>query len=332
MEDYQAEDFAADESFIQYYLKSDSEAIAFWEHWIRTHPEKLDEIAAAEALLDILTIRLPQHEFQLEKAKLLNSINPTPIRVYSSRKKSYWFVAASITLLIGLSTLFLLVQQRKNPARQQLPVEWVHRTNPNGKKARIQLSDGSTVLLNAGSTLHYPKTFSGDKRELRLEGEAYFSVAHDSLSPFIVHTGSVDTKVLGTEFNIAGYTPEKIVSITLVKGSVQVSTPQQSTLMYPGQKVEYKGNMLHTTVLNTELDLGWKDGKLVFQNADFETIALAIQRTYGYKVINRSAVRSWQYTGIFQNEPVTTVIDKICFSKHLNYTVTKQTIYLSAEK
>lgn len=331
---YKAEDFASDESFIAYHIKSDPDAIAFWENWGRIHPQKLDEIAAAEQLLDMLTVRLPQHEFEQEKEKLVRHITSSEIMPLPSfERRNYWLIAASVSILLCIGAVYLFSGRGENKLAN-VSVEWLHVTNPNGKKSLIKLADGSIVTLNAASTLHYPKAFVKGKREVRLEGEAYFSVSHNPSKPFIVHAGPLNTEVLGTEFNISAYGPKENISVALVKGKVKVTASAKETILLPGRKAEYSpsSKTLEESALDAVSDIGWKQNRLVFKNASFETIAKAIERTYGYKLINQSTDKNWNYTGSFDNQTMHSVIDNICFSKHLKYKIEKQTIYLSTEK
>ncbi len=334
MEHYQAEDFAAEASFIAYYFKSDPEAVAFWEHWIRTHPEKLDEIVAAENLLDLLALRLPNQEFDQEKARLRQYIDTPTVSFAPRYNRKPWLVAASVLLVLGLVGGFLY-SNRSTSSVEPEKVEWVHHSNPNGKKSKLTLSDGSTVILNAASTIHYPKTFHSTIREIKLEGEAFFSVTHDSTKPFIVQTGDLSTQVLGTEFNVSAYPKNDQITVSLHQGKVQLKNIlHQQLVLRPGQQAVYQTS--NQTLTRTSFDSlavsGWKDGYLVFKNADFKTVAQAIEQMYGYEVILKNPTLTWHYTGSFHREEVQQVIENIAFSKHLTYTIHHRKIYLSAEK
>src|SRR5690606_14822624 len=97
---------------------------------------------------------------------------------------------------------------------------------PNGGQYRITLPDGTKVWLNAASSLKWPSRFTADKREVFLEGEAYFAVdKHQpagSSKPFIVKTAGQETTVLGTEFNINAYVDEPETKTTVINGAVKV--------------------------------------------------------------------------------------------------------------
>lgn len=97
---------------------------------------------------------------------------------------------------------------------------------PYGRRSKVQLEDGTVVQLNAGSRLVYPSSFDKNKREVFLEGEAFFEVAPNAGAPFFVYTSNMETEVLGTSFNISAYKDDTRKSIVLVTGSVQLNLPQ----------------------------------------------------------------------------------------------------------
>ncbi|MDX5438678.1 MAG: hypothetical protein LPK03_15870 [Pontibacter sp.] len=160
---YKAEDFAADESFINYHLGTDPAAVAFWQNWISHHPEKLDEILTAEHLVDLLHIRLPQTEVEEERNRMLNFLQGSELQLTtendthfnterSSRNIGRWVSVLVICAMLLLAFLGI----RRYTVPEKTPVEWLSSSNPAGKRSIIQLSDGSTVTLNANSTLFYP--------------------------------------------------------------------------------------------------------------------------------------------------------------------------------
>ena len=121
------------------------------------------------------------------------------------------------------------------PVTQKLSV-------PAGQRAHIVLPDGSKVWVNAGSTLTYPSIF-GEERRVKLNGEAFFEVAKGTL-PFIVSTGKVDIKALGTQFNVFNY-PSEELTVALLEGSVRVYHPeqeQQGVLLSPEQQLTATAN------------------------------------------------------------------------------------------
>jgi len=111
--------------------------------------------------------------------------------------------AAAVVAMVFISSFYFLL--KKSAAKQQISI--AAKTKPEHKQNRvIFLADGSSVILSGESKLKYPSTFEGLKtREVYLEGQAFFDIKHISSKPFIVHTGNLETKVLGTAFNIKAF-------------------------------------------------------------------------------------------------------------------------------
>ena len=172
-------------------------------------------------------------------------------------------------------------------------------TIPEGKTFRILLSDGSTVWLNAGSRLIYPTRFAGSSREVQLEGEAYFKVAPDAEHPFIVKSGDIYTRVLGTEFNIrmkknsdtsTEYSSD--CEITLVKGKVSVSKKgtNNDVTLKPGMQAVFEGNAEAFNIKEVDTDLYsyWKDGYFFFDDEPLENMMKQIGSWYNVNVVFRN--------------------------------------------
>ena len=173
---------------------------------------------------------------------------------------------------------------------------------PRGCEYSIILSDGTKVYLNAESKLKYPVAFHGEKREVDLEGEGYFEVAHDSYHPFIVHINAVEIKVYGTKFNINAYKGYP-AQTALTEGSIGIHIPQddKEILLYPGEIAEYDNSSgsLSVTSVDTKLHTAWKDGKFVFDNEPIEKIMTRLSRWYNIDVVySDDEIKKRTFTGI----------------------------------
>ncbi len=157
-------------------------------------------------------------------------------------------------------------------------------TTPSGITAEVVLADGTTVWLNADSRLTYPDRFTGNTREVTLEGEAYFKVSHDARHPFIVKAGQLSTRVLGTEFNVRSY-KESDTHVTLIEGSVQVNTPHATQRIQPGEDAHFSGKSLLVERVDTETYTAWRNGEFYFDNETFLTIAQEIGKWYNVNVV-----------------------------------------------
>ncbi|SDS63990.1 FecR domain-containing protein [Gramella sp. MAR_2010_147] len=182
-------------------------------------------------------------------------------------------------------------------AKKKSATELVYNTLkiPYGKQLKIKLSDGTKIMLNAGSEFKYPVNFiDGKKRQVFLEGEAYFDVAHDSLHPFVVAANSLNIQVLGTKFNVANYREDISTEVVLVGGSVLLKSDhseEEGTLLAPGQKGIFKKseNKIQTKEVNTSIYTSWTDGLVVFRKAPFQNIVKKLERHYNVKIHNTNA-------------------------------------------
>ncbi|WP_181182429.1 FecR family protein [Sphingobacterium lumbrici] len=155
-----------------------------------------------------------------------------------------------------------------------------------GKQLHIILSDGTAVWLNASSKIIFPARFMGIEREVSIDGEVYFEVAHDQKSPFIVKADGQQVKVLGTHFNMRRYKEEDIKSVTLLAGSVEVSGQDQNNkpvILKPAEQfvhIAHQNKSLVQTLSNPEAVIAWKDGDFYFEDAGAETIVRELERWY----------------------------------------------------
>lgn len=156
---------------------------------------------------------------------------------------------------------------------------------PRCKTFKVLLADGTEVWLNADSRLTYPNKFTGNQRIVQLQGEAYFKVAHNAKCPFIVKTNRLQTRVLGTEFNLRNYSAGD-THVTLLKGSVEVSTASCKVKIRPGQDAQFMANKyFHIREVDTEEYSMWKDGYFYFDNVPLVEIAQELGRWYNVGVV-----------------------------------------------
>lgn len=157
---------------------------------------------------------------------------------------------------------------------------------PNGGQYKVILSDGTSVWLNAASSLRYPTRFSGNERRVELVGEGYFEVAENKQMPFIVESEGQKVQVLGTHFNINTYDDENIVKTTLLEGAVKVSTGKQAGLLSPGEqaRVNLTTDRITISDVNVERIIAWKNGRFSFEETNIRNIMKQVSRWYDVDV------------------------------------------------
>ncbi len=191
---------------------------------------------------------------------------------------------------------------------------------PRGGEYSLVLADGSRVHLNSMSKLVFPVNFSGNTRELKLEGEAYFEVTKDKTKPFIVSIRGMQVRVLGTSFNIKAYNNEPMVYTTLVEGKVQLNLESdKSTLgiLNPDQQAVYSTNS-HTVEIQ-QVDARniaqWTSGKYFFKNERLEEIMKTLSRWYDFNYrFDDESLKNIRFEGGLNKydsiEPILDIINK----------------------
>lgn len=149
-----------------------------------------------------------------------------------------------------------------------------------GAEYRLTLEDGTRILLNSASGVRFPDKFAEDRREIEIDGEVYLEVAKDAKRPFIVKTGDFSVEVLGTEFGVRNYRDEAEKRITLLSGRVRVERQGESVEIAPGWQVLVSEDGLHEMQADTEKELAWVRGMLVFENEPLGMILAGLSRWY----------------------------------------------------
>lgn len=185
-------------------------------------------------------------------------------------------------------------------------------TTEAGMKTRIRLPDGSTILLNAGSTLRYPEKMDKSLREVYLNGEAFFDVKHAANWPFVIHGEKMDIRVLGTTFNVRSYQEEDFEETSVISGAVEVLVKEgrQVFRIAPNEKVllrkdaaKHKNDNatnrgakdaaierrplspISVTDSTCVLETAWVSNQMIFQNETLSAIAQRLERWYGVKIV-----------------------------------------------
>jgi ferric-dicitrate binding protein FerR (iron transport regulator) len=170
-------------------------------------------------------------------------------------------------------------------------------------------------------------TFGRQNRLVHLQGEAYFQVTRDSLRPFIIRTQNLETRVLGTAFNIKAYDDQSAIEVAVESGKVNISSQQddQSEDLVANQMVSYDlaNNKMKLKKFNHLEIFGWKDNVLHFSNADFKAIKSKCERWFAVEFILQDNLQAHQikedFTGIFKNESLEEIIAALAYTSKFDY-------------
>lgn len=192
---------------------------------------------------------------------------------------------------------------------------------PAGKRASLSLSDGSRIILNSRSRLVYPIAINSGKREVYLEGEAYFDIAKDVNNPFSVHTDRCVVKVMGTEFNVKAYQSNATHDVVLVRGKVAVKAGNAASDLRPGQMVSASTDKLtEVSEVNTSLYTSWIDNMLIYDNTPISEIFGRLQEIYGVAFDLNSNAENLHVSGKLNlNGSLNEILNTISFSIPIEY-------------
>ena len=199
-----------------------------------------------------------------------------------------------------------------------------------GQRARLKFSDGSEVILNSASKIKFPDKFSGSKRVVYLDGEAYFKVVHNKSFPFQVKISNGTIKDIGTEFNVKAWKQDGIADVTVKEGKVAVlsENAKQNEIVYlsKGQssKLTETGVLTQPENVNIEKKLGWLRGSLYFENSTLKDVFKMIDRSYDFNcTIKDSALLSLHLTANFSGGTIKDITKIIALTLNFDYEFTK---------
>ena len=211
-------------------------------------------------------------------------------------------IAASILILTGLFFIY------KSPQTVS-GLKTVHTSN---NTTFVSLPDGSVIYLNRNSTASWPKAFSSEKREVILDGEAFFEVTPDRNRPFLVKAGKARVVVVGTSFSVNENSGKNNVRIFVETGKVKLyhrNEKSKSILIEPGYIGQMKRN---TSAIQKNTDkniIAWKTGIIIFDNTRLSEVLRVLENVYGKEItVKNKEALNWPLSGSFDNQSFESVI------------------------
>lgn len=235
--------------------------------------------------------------------------------------------AASVLIVVALGSLFLLQRQKI----YHLTHNYVEYVVPNGQTSNIVLSDGSHVYLNSGSILRQYGNYFLSKRELYLEGEAFFDVVSDRKKPFIVRTSDFNVVATGTSFNVQAYPNSAFTDVTLVSGelSVIVNDEAEPLVMSSGENATMNRNTSKYSLSKIENHqfVSWKEGIITFRNTRLEDLAKMLERTYNVRIVFADEkTKELKYSGtMLRYKPIDQILDILEMTSEARFEIETRT-------
>jgi ferric-dicitrate binding protein FerR (iron transport regulator) len=277
------------------------------------------------------------------------------LRNFAANKKLYrlWWAAAAASVFI----IWIFV--RSSEGISSKPIANTVSTNA-GYKASVNLPDGSKVWLNGDSKITYDGDFKGKTREIFLSGEAFFDIAKDKTRPFIIHTRTINLKVLGTAFNVRSYENDKETEAALVHGSIEITlrnNPDKKITLKPGEKLLVKNSSAGDSLLKYKdsevseedepiailakmryygndssiVETSWTKNRLVFYDERLDKIALNLERWFNVSVvIKEDQLKKGKYTAtIEEGDKLEEVLEALKAAEGFHYAINNKEVIIS---
>lgn len=333
--EFEVEDFLQDEFFVDWVLHPNHESDHFWLHWLNGHPEKRPQAELAREMIKSMHYRvsytLDADEYSALMEEVLQHSEPARVKPLNIAFRNAYRVAATLILILGLLfTVYKTYFNSETPLSDQTPVSWTLTSTDYGQKKTILLPDGTKVILNSGSKIEYPEHFTSDERMVRFEGEAFFDVAHNPQRPFIIQSGALTTRVLGTSFNLKNFEGEEEVSVSVVTGKVEVkSKTGQTALLLPNEMGVFNKTKqdISRKHFNKDKHVAWTQGVLLFENEELNEIFSRLEKWYGVRFIIKDHVKlQGKYSGEYKRKSLELVLEGLSYTSNFNYQINQKTI------
>jgi ferric-dicitrate binding protein FerR (iron transport regulator) len=287
----------------------------------------------------------PDFEQMLSHVHQLINTHQIPVQIHQHKlqvkKTSFFEVFSKVAAILIVPLILLSLYFYFNPRQNGNPLMSSYReiyTKP-GTRTKIELSDGTKVWMNDGTTFRYPEKFTGDRREVYVDGEAYFEVKSDVKHPFVVNNPMMNTLVTGTHFNLNAYSEDNYFEATLQEGKINLEKNKLNVDMVPGEQVQFdnrKENIVKKNVDPSNAS-AWIDGKLIFNDEKLGTAIKKLARWYNVEIILSNAeLTNYLLTGTIRDEKLDQTLRLISlavpvkfeFKKEINPTKIQRTIYM----
>lgn len=359
-EKYKAEDLLADPWFLAWVKHGQSEAEQFWEEFQQQHPDRRAVVLLAKDMAEALSNRpgrLSAEQARVEVAQIMRLTRHLPATrrtpVLHSLRHPFGILAAAVGLMIGsIWMLWLLPSNqlsRPNPSLAShepgKPPQWVNQINGTSQPVLITLPDSSRMTLFPNSRASYPPAFSPSKREIYLKGEALFAVVHDSSRPFLVMSGPLITKVLGTRFRVRTLPNESRIIVSVQRGKVSVYsranlarsnllngadvsgvvlTANQQVVYQTKPEIYHKQLVLQPTLISPD--------QFVFQDTPMSTVFDRLQKGFGITIIYDAFLfRQCTVTASLTDVSLRDQLELICASIGATYEIVDTQIIVSGK-
>lgn len=355
-EQYQAEDLIVDPWFLAWVKHNHPAARQFWEQWQQQHPTHRATLLLAKDMAEALKSRpasISDEQLRVEVAQIMQLTRHLPLspvqKTFLGRfKPSLIQLAAALIILISLgwvvwhfNTEYSGKSARSTVGHSQVikASEWINQVNGTSQAVTITLPDRSTMVLLPHTQASYPPIFGQTRREVHLKGEAVFAVVHDSHRPFLVRSGPIITKVLGTRFRVRAVPSDSQIIVSVLSGKVSVYSPPHPSapihqrasnlpgvvltanqqVIYQVEKASYQKQLVDQPRL---LSPNQSEEDFVFRDTPLTDVFARIQKSYGVVILyDATLFHQCTLTASLSGVPLHGQLRLICASVNASYEV-----------
>ena len=356
---FEVEDYIVDDFFIRWVLNNSDEDSKIWEHWLGNHPDQIFKIEQAKNIVNSIKFNQVSEVSRAEVNSFIELVKQEHLSKQSVSGNSVpslwrfnkkWIGIAASLIAVGTIFGFLVFYKNQsfNKAISAVNNEsgiYHEKTNNGSSPILIYMVDGTSVILKPKSTLRYPKTFLADKREVYLSGEAFFEVRRNPNQPFLVHSGEMITKVVGTSFTVKAFKGDNDFKVIVSTGKVLVYARPgskvkngedivRSVALIPNQQVIYhrdkveliKKDLPKPSILSQEETRK----SFNFRGTPLTEVINTLKEAYQVDIVyNANAFSSCQLTATLYDDPLYDKLTTICKAIDANFTIVNDQIVIT---
>lgn len=304
------------------WIRSDRQLNNWLLRELEQSDDSMDSIVQS-TIFDKIRQQLDRESCSQSRLDNVQSI-PTPVKYRSLHRYVRWVAVICLPLFLTFGAYYLIDSSKASVSSLVVKAG-------RGDRATLVLPDGTNVELNSASQLSYPTDFGAKERRVELSGEAYFKVTPDVKHPFVVQTGGIEVRVVGTAFNVTAYDDRSDITVVLIEGKVGVNVPGADYLLRPNEKIVYNKltrQAITSHVLSTDY-IEWTKGNLYFDNESLDNISKTLSKIYNVTIrFESEALKQEHFTGTIGGGGIQNALEILMLTSRFMYEVKDSVIVL----
>lgn len=306
------------------------------ENWYASMSGRSDYLGSLSESEQFL---LQQETYEYIENQISVKIKPRHFRLTTF----HWLAGAAASLIIGFGIYFFFKPSGNSSRRVAVQTEakpvsdFISFQNDMAKMVMHQLPDGSSVWMHAGAEISYPKVFAPGSREVTFTGEGFFDVSHDKNRPFMIRSGEMQIKVLGTRFNVKAREKQKVLEVAVVSGSVSVSAAGKGNdlkgiILKPKQKAFFETGSKRLTFIKMPVQVRkeiFEPVTILFEETPLSSVVRQLEQKFETHIhLINPDMNSCKLTADFEQQSLPSILELLCASLDASYTMSENTILI----